>query len=48
MIANFINSGKSIDMVFCSNCNEEFSYDTETGISIDNYNYCPHCGSKIE
>lgn len=31
----------------CSECNEEFSCDMETGISIDNYRYCPNCGAKM-
>ena len=31
----------------CSECNEEFSCDMETGINIDNYRYCPNCGAKM-
>ena len=38
-------NNKSIDMFVCSSCGEEFSWDAETGIKIDNYNICPNCGS---
>ena len=30
----------------CSECNYEYSYDAETGIS--DANYCPNCGAKME
>jgi len=30
---------------YCSECGEEFSYDGETGIKMNDYNYCPNCGS---
>ena len=35
-----------IEMMVCSECQEEFSYDAETGIR--DYNYCPNCGAKME
>lgn len=40
--------GSNLEMYWCSNCREEFSYDAETGVSITDYNYCPHCGAKID
>lgn len=43
----YINGSKSINMIFCTNCGEEFSYDAETGIGIDDYNYCPKCGAYM-
>lgn len=30
---------------YCSECREEFSYDGETGIKMNDYNFCPNCGS---
>lgn len=39
---------KSFDMYVCSNCGEEFSYDAETGISINNYNTCPNCTADMK
>lgn len=35
-----------IEMMVCSECNSEFSYDAETGVR--DYNYCPHCGARME
>ena len=35
-----------IEMMVCSECQEEFSYDAETGIR--DYNYCPNCGAEME
>ncbi len=32
---------------YCSECREEFSYDGETGIKMNDYNYCPNCGAKM-
>lgn len=45
-INRHIIANTSIDMIVCSECGEEFSYDAETGIS--EYNYCPNCGAKME
>ena len=44
---HYITATKSFDMYVCSNCGEEFSYDAETGISMNNYNTCPHCGADM-
>ena len=44
-INRHIIANTSIDMIVCSECGEEFSYDAETGIS--EYNYCPNCGEKM-
>ncbi len=32
---------------FCSECREEFSYDGETGIKMNDYTFCPNCGAKM-
>lgn len=40
-----INGDNIIDMHYCSECGEEFSYDAETGVCITNYKICPKCGS---
>ena len=40
-------AGHDFHFHVCSECNEEFSCDMETGISIDNYRYCPNCGAKM-
>ena len=42
-----ITENKSVDLCVCPICNEEFSHDAETGITIDNYKYCPNCGSRM-
>lgn len=39
------HAGHDLHFHVCSECNEEFSCDMETGISIDDYRYCPNCGS---
>ena len=36
-----------IDMLVCSNCQHEYSFDEETGVSAMEYNYCPNCGAKM-
>lgn len=33
---------------YCSECREEFSYDGEIGIKMNDYDFCPHCGAKLE
>lgn len=38
-----IAENRSFDMIVCSNCQTEFSWDAETGVSMDNYNTCPNC-----
>ena len=40
-------AGHDLHFHVCSECNEEFSCDMETGISIDNYRYCPNCGCRM-
>lgn len=47
-ITQHVIGGRNCEMIVCSNCREEFSYDAETGIQIDNYDYCPNCGAKME
>ena len=34
-----------VEMIVCSECQEEFSYDAETGVG--DYNYCPNCGADM-
>ena len=35
------------EMYVCNKCGYEYSYDAETGISADSYNYCPNCGAEM-
>lgn len=44
-INRHIIANRIFDMIVCSECGEEFSYDAETGIS--EYNYCPNCGCRM-
>ena len=32
---------------YCSECREEFSYDGETGIKMNDYDFCPNCGADM-
>lgn len=32
---------------YCSECREEFSYDGETGIKMNDYDFCPNCGCMM-
>lgn len=41
-----IYANKTFDTKVCSECQYEYSYDAETGIS--NANFCPNCGTKME
>lgn len=41
-----IYANKTFDTKVCSECQYEYSYDAETGIS--NANFCPYCGAKME
>ena len=34
-----------VEMMVCSECQSEFSYDAETGVS--DYNFCPNCGADM-
>lgn len=43
-----IAKDRSFDMVVCSNCQTEFSWDAETGVSMDNYKTCPNCDAKMQ
>lgn len=43
-----IHDKRTIDLVGCPLCKEEFSFDYETGIGMDNYSYCPNCGTKLK
>jgi len=33
---------------YCSECREKFSYDGETGIEMNNYDFCPNCGTRMD
>ena len=41
-----IYANRTIDTKVCSECQYEYSYDAETGIS--NANFCPNCGAKMK
>lgn len=34
-----------VEMMVCSECGNEFSYDAETGVR--DYNFCPNCGADM-
>lgn len=34
-----------VEMMVCSECDNEFSYDAETGVR--DYNFCPNCGADM-
>lgn len=42
-----ITKDRSFDMVVCSNCQTKFSWDAETGVSMDNYMTCPNCTADM-
>lgn len=42
-----IAKDRSFDMVVCSNCQTEFSWDAETGVCMDNYKTCPNCSADM-
>ncbi len=42
------NATHQKEYYYCSECREEFSYDGETGIKMNDYSYCPHCGARME
>lgn len=44
-IDRHIIANRTFDMIVCSECGNEFSFDAETGIS--EYNYCPNCGARM-
>lgn len=44
---HIITKDRSFDMVVCSNCQTEFSWDAETGVSMDNYKTCPNCTADM-
>ncbi len=43
-----ITKDRSFDVVVCSNCQTEFSWDAETGVSMDNYMTCPNCTADMQ
>lgn len=42
------NPAHQKEYYYCSECREEYSYDGETGIKMNNYKFCPNCGVKME
>lgn len=46
-ITRHIISSRNLEMIVCSNCREEFSYDAETGVPMDYRKYCPNCGCRM-
>ena len=47
MHRHVITIDRRFDIVVCSNCQTEFSWDAETGVSMDNYKTCPNCSAKM-
>jgi DNA-directed RNA polymerase subunit RPC12/RpoP len=44
----YISNERPVDMLVCSACNTEFSFDHETGVSAEDWNFCPNCGAKMK
>ena len=44
----YMYNERTIDMLVCSACRAEFSFDYETGVGADDWNFCPHCGAKMK
>lgn len=34
--------------ITCSECHEEWCFETEEDVSLLNYRYCPNCGAKMD
>jgi DNA-directed RNA polymerase subunit RPC12/RpoP len=43
----YLGNNYRIEVVVCSKCKTEFSYDAELGYGAEDYNYCPNCGTKM-
>ncbi len=39
---------RPVDMLACSACRAEFSFDYETGVGAEYWNFCPNCGTKMK
>lgn len=44
---HYIDGNNDTVMNKCSNCQTEFGWDIETGISFEYYLYCPNCGAYM-
>lgn len=44
----YIGNHKTVTMNVCSECDKEFGWDIETGISMDDNNFCPNCGAIMD
>lgn len=42
------NERSSVDTLVCSACRAEYSFDYETGVSAEDWNFCPNCGAKMK
>lgn len=38
----------SLTTITCSECHEEWCFETEEDVSLLNYRYCPNCGAKMD
>lgn len=45
---HYVCEDGKLDTFICSECRYECCYDAETGVSADDYKYCPDCGAKME
>lgn len=45
---HYVCEDGKLDTFICSECRYECCYDAETGVSAEDYKYCPNCGAKME
>lgn len=38
----------SLTTITCSECHEEWCFETEEDVSLLNYRYCPNCGARMD
>ena len=42
-----IGNHETVTMYVCSECDTEFGWDIETGIPMNDNNFCPNCGADM-
>lgn len=38
----------SLTTITCSECHEEWCFETEEDVNLLNYRYCPNCGARMD